>query len=188
MRTTALWYAIGVLVMVGGVAAAVAGSIAQLKSLEASFIRFIVPGVYDLQVAQPRSYMLYYEYHTVVNGHVFDTSESTDITCKVVDPSGHPVGVTPSALDTGYEFSGHAGKAIGQFTADRTGKYVITCAHESGTGDRVALAVAPPLGGSFASSILKLVGLAFASIGAGLAILIAALVTRPHPKRPVFET
>ncbi|MBV8172492.1 MAG: hypothetical protein JO219_11240 [Candidatus Eremiobacteraeota bacterium] len=188
MRTTALWYALGVLVMVGGVAAAVAGTIDQLKRLEASFVRFVVPGAYDMQVAQSGQYVLYYEYETAVNGESFQTPESTDITCRVADPGGKPLQVVPATFETEYAFGGHTGRAIGQFLAAAPGVYVITCAHGSGKGEREALAVAPPLAGGFAAAVLKLIALAFVSVGAGLTILIAALVMRPHAKRPVFET
>lgn len=184
----AIWYAVGAAVMIVGVGYAVATTIGDFKAMQDAFQRFVVPGTNDLHIVKAGRYVIYYEYRSIVDGEAFATPESTDITCTLADSEGRAVPLVPTALNGEYAFNGHAGRAIDQFDAAQTGTYVISCQHPGGKGERIALAVAPPVVIDFIGTFFKRVALAFLSLGLGLAILIVTLIRRAGaaPKRPVM--
>ncbi|MBV8082451.1 MAG: hypothetical protein JOY86_05645 [Candidatus Eremiobacteraeota bacterium] len=177
-RMGAIWYAIGAAIMIGGVTWAVAGAFSDFKAMENAFQRFVVPGTSDLHIDQPGRYVIYYEYRSVVDGEVFATPESTDIKCTLADEAGHALELVPTALNGEYAFNGYAGRAVEQFDAAQPGTFVIACDHASGKGERIALAVAPPVVIDFIGEVFKRLAIAFLSLGIGLAILIVTLIVR----------
>jgi hypothetical protein len=176
-KQSSLWYAIGALIIIGGMVAAIAGAIHDVSWLESKFTRFAMPGSVDLHIAQPGPYVIYYEHRSVVDGEIFQTPEVTDIKCAVTSPNGDAVPINPTGFTATYSLSGREGATLAEFAAPSAGTYAIKCAYPSGKGTRIALAVAP-LGGATVSSLLMWAALALGSLGLGLAVLIATIVRR----------
>lgn len=186
MKTTApLWYSIGALVIIVGMTASVIGVINDFRTLETAFVRFVAPGSSTLDLTKPGLYEIYYEYRSVVNGEIFDTAETTNIKCTIRGRDGRLLQIASAGLTAEYDFGGHAGKAVAQFSVPAPGSYVIDCRHPDAKGERIALAIAPLVAADFFISLLKWLAVAFASIGIGLVILIVTLVRRAVPTRPV---
>lgn len=184
MKAAAFWYAVGALIVIVGLTVSVIGVLRDFKSLQTTFIRFVVPGSSALRLGAPGPYVIYYEHRSVVNGETFDTPDLTDIKCSVTSRDGRELEVAPFALTAEYDFGGHAGKAVAQFAVSAAGTYIISCQHPGGKRDRIVLAVAPPLAIDFGASLLRWLALAFGSIGLGLVVLIVTLVRRAVPTRP----
>lgn len=181
-RPTAMWYAIGALVIIGGVVWSVVGAVRDVSGVTNTFVRFVVPGSTDLRIKQPGAYTLYYEYRSVLDGEIFATGYNTDIKCTLIsNASRAPISIEPALFRAEYEFGGRAGKSIAQFTAPTADTYVLNCAYPVGTGERIVLAVAPPFAGGLMGSLLKWLAIALLSFAAGMAILIVTLVRRAGP-------
>jgi len=180
-RPSAIWYAIGALIIITGMVGAILGAVHDVSKVESKFTRFAMPGAVDLHIAQPGPYVLYYEHRSVVDGEIFQTSSVTDIKCTITSRSGDTVPINPTEFTTTYAFGGREGTALAEFTVPTTGTYVIACAYPSGKGSRIALAIAPSLVGETAASLFKWAALALGSLGIGLAILIVTLVRRAGP-------
>jgi hypothetical protein len=181
-KPSGLWYALGALIIIGGLVASVNGALRDVAALQADFVRFIAPGTTDLHVRTPGQYVVYYERKSVVEGDSFATAPTTDIKCAVTSKqSGSAVALEPPTLDAEYDFGGKAGKAIEQFFAPQMGTYVITCGYPGGKGARIALAIAPPVAPDLASALLKWLAISFACIGIGMVVLIVTLVRRAGP-------
>jgi hypothetical protein len=175
-RTSSLWYAIGALIIIGGMVGAIVGAVHDLSGMESRFTRFAMPGSVDLHLAQPGPYIIYYERRSVVDGEIFQTPEVTDIKCTVTSRGGEEVAINPTAFSATYSLGGREGTALAEFSAPSPGTYKITCAYPSGKGTRIALAIAPSFGGATPVSVLMWAALAFGSLGLGLVVLIVTLV------------
>jgi hypothetical protein len=182
-RPSAIWYAIGALIIIGGMVGAIVGAVHDVSGLESKFTRFAVPGSVDLRIAQPGPYVLYYEHRSVVDGEIFQTPAVTDIKCTVTSRGGESVAINPTVFTTSYAFGGREGTALAEFSVPTAGTYVITCAYPSGKGTRIALAIAPSVGGEALASLFKWAALALGSLGLGLVVLIVTVVRRAGPVR-----
>jgi hypothetical protein len=185
-KQSSIWYAIGALIIIGGMVGAVVGAIHAVSGLESKFTRFAMPGSVDLHLAQPGQYVIYYEHRSVVDGEIFQTPEVTDIKCAVTSPSGEAVEINPTGFTATYSLSGREGTTLAQFSVSSAGTYRIKCAYPNGKGTRIALAVAP-LGDATASSLLVWAALALGSLGLGLAVLITTLVLRASKREGVHD-
>jgi len=178
----ALWYLLGVLIIIGGLIAGIVGAIrdvGRLVDAVGHVARFVVPGSENVTITKPGTYVLYYEYKSVLDNEIFSTSQETDVKCTAKRlTSGEDVPIEPVRLSAQYEINGRAGKAIAEFTASDIGTYVLTCAHPDNTGPRIVLAVAPPVTGDWLVSIFKWLAIVFGSFALGLVILIVTLVRR----------
>ena len=178
----ATWYLIGVAIIIIGLAASISGAIHDVGSLVEAVgkvPRFAVPGSENITVTKPGTYVLYYEYKSVLDGEIFSTSDQTDVKCTARRlQTGADIPIEPAALSAQYEVGGRAGKAIAQFNAPEAGTYVLSCAHPGNAGPRIVLAVAPPVTGGVLVSVFKWVAIAFGSLALGMVILIVTLVRR----------
>ena len=178
----ATWYLVGVLIIIGGTAAGIIGAFNDVGGLVHSverFSRFAVPGSENVTVTKPGTYVVYYEYKSVLDGEIFSTAEQTDVICSATRLlSGVEIPIEPASLSAQYQAGGRAGKAIAQFTAPEIGTYVLTCAHPGNAGPRIVLAIGQPLVGDWLVSIFKWVALAFGSLALGMIVLIVTLVRR----------
>ena len=187
----ALWYLLGVLIIIGGLTTSIVGAVhdaGRLVDAVGHVPRFVVPGSENITITKPGTYVLYYEYKSVLDGEIFSTAQETDIKCTATHlRTGEDVPIEPVRLSAQYEIGGRAGKAVAQFSATEIGTYVLNCAHPDNVGPRIVLAVAPPLSGDWLVSIFKWLAIVFGSFALGLVILIVTLVrraatlTRPVP-------
>ena len=175
----AIWYAVGSAIIIAGMAGAIAGALRDVSGLDAKFTRFAMPGSVKLTLAQAGTYAIYYERRSVIKGVIFQTPQTTDIKCSVTTHSGEKIEINPSVLGSAtYTFEGREGTTLAEFSVPAAGTYQIACAYPSGSGARVALAVAPSLGGEPLAALFKWLALAVGSLGVGLSIFIFALMRR----------
>jgi hypothetical protein len=189
----AFWYLLGVLIIIGGLVAGIVGAIhdvGRLVEAVGHVARFVVPGSENVTISKPGTYVLYYEYKSVLDGEIFSTSQETDVKCTATRfRTGEDVPIEPVRLTAQYEINGRAGKAIAQFTATDSGTYILSCAHPDNAGPRIVLAVAPPLTGDWLVSMFKWLAIVFGSFALGLVILIVTLVRRAATlTRPVLPS
>lgn len=175
-KQSSIWYAIGALIIIGGMVGAIVGAVHDVSGLEARFTRFAMPGSVDLRLGQPGPYVIYYEHRSVVDGEIFQTPEVTDIKCTVTSRGGEAVAINPTAFTASYSLSGREGTALAEFSVPSAGTYVIKCAYPNGKGTRIALAIAPSFGGATPVSLLMWAALALGSLGLGFVVLIVTLV------------
>jgi hypothetical protein len=182
-RPAAIWYAIGALIIITGMVAALVGALHDVSGLDSKFTRFAMPGSVDLHIVEPGQYVIYYEHRSVVDGEIFQTPSVTDIKCSVTNRSGEAVAINPTAYTATYTLGGREGTTLAEFSVPSPGTYVISCAYPSGKGTRVALAVAPSIAGDTLAKMFKWVALALGSLGVGLVVLIVTVVRRAGPLR-----
>ena len=179
----AVWYAVGSAIIIAGLAGAIAGAQRDVSGLDSKFTRFAMPGSVQLTLAQPGTYAIYSERRTVGKGERSQPPENTDIKCGITSRSGEKVEMNPSVLGPAtYTFEGREYTALAEFSAPVAGTYAIACAYPNGTGTRIALAVAPSLGGEPLAALFKWLALAIGSLGVGLSIFIVALMRRADPQ------
>ncbi len=93
------------------------------------FARADVPGRVQVELTQPGPHVVYYE---VADGA--DVAQLPTAAIEVLDSAGVVVPVDPYRADLRYDHDGFQGRAVGQFTAPRTGVYLVTTSARTSAG------------------------------------------------------
>jgi hypothetical protein len=119
--------------------------------------RVVVPGQATLNLERDKSYTVFYESHTTVDGKLYSTRQSVSaLECHVKSLNdGEQAAISPSRNPTQYRLGGRSGHSILEFSAPRDGQYDFSCAYASGGhGTNVVLAVGTGLGARMFRAIL----------------------------------
>jgi hypothetical protein len=119
--------------------------------------RVVVPGRATLNLERDKSYTVYYESHTTVDGKLYSTRQSVSaLECHVKSLiDGEQAAVGPTRNPTQYRLGGRSGRSILEFSAPRDGQYDFSCAYAGGGhGSNVVLAVGTGFGNRMFRAIL----------------------------------
>jgi len=173
------FYGLAVLIALAGSAVFIVFLFGTLGGLTHGLEQVVVPGSYDMTFNKAATYIVYYEYESVVDGTVYATGETlSGLRCSVTHKvSGRDVRLESSSASSTYTMGGRAGKAILQFTIDEPGIYEFTAWYENGEQD-IVLAVGQDFTMMLFTSIFGGIAILFGSwIIAGI-IFIVTLVKR----------
>lgn len=116
----------------------------DITSISDSLTQVVVPGRAELTLQAGRTYLVFLEDQSVVDGKVYSTTESIEgLSCHVRSMStGQIVKVTASSMNTSYTVDGRSGHSVLQFHIQDGGKYDFACDYGGrSTGPEVVLAV-----------------------------------------------
>jgi hypothetical protein len=185
VRPSGWWYAAAAAIAVGGILVGLAVAAKGVDdALEAigSFDRTPVPGVVDVEIAEPGGYSIYQEFPGAA-----DRSGTTDPPAVVVtDPGGSPVELKDYGSFVSYDQGSLEGRGIYTFRAEQAGTFHVAAAGASGStiavgrgmADLSTDAVAGVFGGVIGGAILAMAG-----VGTGIVVAIAIGVTRGRSRR-----
>jgi hypothetical protein len=183
-RLSWFYYLFAPLAMLFAIALFVALLFTELKSVDRSLTRVIVPGKTRVQLAKPGWYTIFYEYRSEVGGRAFNSSEQAPaMQCNLAHAgTGEKVALRRPATNANYRMTRFAGYSVLGFQSDDGGEYDFSCDFQPEiSGDQVVLA----MGTGVTAQIFKMVisGLAALLLGLCATGLIFAGVYRERNPR-----
>ncbi len=179
---------LGIVSLVGGIAAGIIGLVVGIGSITDTiddFERVPADRGGSIQIDETGTHGVYLERPGASESYAFVPSVQFDIT----GPDGQPLQVDRGDFDVTYEFGEHEGRRIGEFEADETGTYqVVVSGIRSDTGigglagDELAVGSGDPEGG-FAVVGLSILGGGLLAV-LGIVLLIIGGVRRSKSKKP----
>lgn len=157
IRPSALYYWLMVPIFLGGIGLCIHEISHGLTHVADSLTRVVVPGQTTLNLQRGKSYTVFYESHTTVDGKVYSTHQSVSgLECYVKSVNdGEAAAISPTGNPTQYRIGGRSGRSILEFSAPRDGQYDFSCAYASGVhGTNVVLAVGTGFGARMFRAIL----------------------------------
>jgi len=158
----------------------------SLTGMEANLQQVVAPGETDLTLHAPGTYTISYEYHSVVGGKVYSTDENiSGLECVLVSKAkGSRITLSPSRMNSTYEFGGRSGRSIFDFTIDQPGVYALTSAYpQDQVGPEVVLAVGQDSTAGLFLTVGGGLALVFGSMGIALAVTLITLIKRSNNKK-----
>ncbi|MVU83093.1 hypothetical protein GPX89_38375 [Nocardia sp. ET3-3] len=177
VRPSGWWIVAGVVVMVLGIAGAVAVGVAgfvQMSDKVDNFQRVTFPNTGELRLEAAHDYTVYLEYPGAGSSRPGQAARA-----RLTDPSGQIVHLENYTADENYSFGDHHGRAEFSFRSTQAGTYRL---ETDGSSD-ITAAVGDGLGSSIVSTIL--IALAIGAIGfvLGLVIIVVVIVRRSRSRR-----
>lgn len=209
IKPSGWFYVLGLAVFLFGCVAAVAlfsvgmvgtvGSAVDVDRLIGDFDRVVVPGSVDLALDKAGTYLVFYEYRSVVDGVPYNSSRSRPrLNCELRNKaSSAPVSLYDAWVqDSNYELPSRSGTLLLWFDVDKPGAYVLSCQYAGG-GDspKAVLAIGtnllPSVIGLAASLATGLLGpvllICGATLVAGLIVIIVAVLRHQSARRVASE-
>ncbi|MBV8523261.1 MAG: hypothetical protein JOY71_14250 [Acetobacteraceae bacterium] len=173
------WYAVAILLWIGGAICAGLIMWAGLSGMGAGLVRGIMPGSLELTLDKPGTYTIFHETNSLIDGRIYTSQSADGLHLQVsAQPSGTPVQVN-AASGMNYTLGGHEGSSIAAFAIETPGAYRLVATYPNNrTGPPVALAVGGRFMGSLLGTILGAFAIGFAGFAAALAIVIVTFIRR----------
>ncbi|MEW6717215.1 MAG: hypothetical protein AB1345_06920 [Chloroflexota bacterium] len=175
------YYVLAFLILVAGCFIAVLipvisarGSLQEITQTNAELRRVIMPGVEEIELANPGKYTVYHEYQTVLEGRVYTSPETIPgLECSLVSKaSGAQITLSAPTVSSTYTVGGRKATSILEFNIDQPGRYIFSCSLAGMQVRPVVLAI----GQGMLGSILGLVGKNFLTISGSLVVCVGSLV------------
>jgi len=189
IRPSAIWYAIAVVILVTGIAVGIAGGVKFVRSLlQPSLATLVVPGSATVEIDEPGTYMLCYEYQTVVDGTAHNLSQTAPPMRATVTDLATKQDIAVVVTSTSYHYAkgNRAGVSVFDFNAPGPGKYEVNVAYNEDTtppGTPTVVTVEENVLGLAVGTLLGSIGFAFLLGLAALVTFIVTLVRRIGAKR-----
>ncbi|MGA3326974.1 MAG: hypothetical protein ABSF45_21125 [Terriglobia bacterium] len=180
------YYVLAGVVFVGGWVLFALFLFRSLSGMAARLQQVVVPGETDLTLREPGNYTISYEHHSVIGDKVYSTDESiSGLRCVLVSKANNlKVALSPSSMNSTYEFGGRSGRSIFDFRIDQPGVYTISAGYPQGQqGPEVVLAVGKEITTGLFTTILAALALVFGSMGIAVAITLVTLLKRSKQKK-----
>jgi hypothetical protein len=185
------YYVLAAVIFIAGWALFAGFLFQSLSGMEAGLQRVVVPGEMDITLRERGRYTISYEYRSVIAGKIYSTAENiSGLECTLVSKAnGSKVALSLTSVNTTYEFGGHAGRAIFDFTIDQPGIYTLTAAYPEGRqGPEIVLAVGEDSTIGLFTTIFTGFAIAFGTIGVSLAITLVTLIKRSNKKKKLLAS
>jgi hypothetical protein len=180
------YYVLAALVFVAGWVLFALFLFKSLSGMGAKLQQAVAPGETDLTFREPGNYTIFYEYHSVIGDKVYSTDESlSGLTCALVSKARNSkIALSPSSMNSTYEFGGRSGRSIFDFRIDQPGVYALSAGYPQGQpGPEVVLAVGKGFTTGLFATILGALALVFGSMGIAVAITLLTLLKRSKNKK-----
>ncbi|HKA00750.1 MAG TPA: hypothetical protein VKE70_29760 [Candidatus Solibacter sp.] len=146
----------------------------------------IVPGNANLQLKGGKTYTVFLEDRSVVNGKIFTaTNAVSGLSCQVKSmPGGDAIALRKPGVSETYEFGAQSGHSVLEFTSLRDGTYAFGCDYEGGTpGPQAVMAVGSGVVSGIFLVILKCFGVFAVGGGVCLAIMLTVIIKRSGERK-----
>jgi hypothetical protein len=176
------WYAIALLILVGGGAASATVIFVGLSGLTRELPQVLVPGDATLTVNRPGTYTIFFERETVMDGQYYSTKgDISGLRVRLISSNGAPISLSEPAAGTSYSIGGRSGVAVLACNLSQPGTYALEADYADGRREpQGVLAIGLGVGARIATTILAALALGG---GAALAALIVAAVTFKRRRR-----
>ncbi len=157
-----------------------------VNSIGAKLQQVVAPGETELTLREPGNYTIFYEYHSVIGDKVYSTEESlSGLACVLVSKAKNSeIALSPSSMNSTYEFGGRSGRSIFDFKIYQPGVYALSAGYPQGQqGPEVVLAVGKDFTTGLFATILGALALVFGSMGIAVAITLVTLLKRSKKKK-----
>lgn len=136
--------------------------------------RFVVPGVHSMDLKTGRTYTVYHEYRSEVDGRIFSNQESVGgMLCGLTAMDGSQVPLRKPGVNENYQLNGRAGRAVFEFEVAADGRYTLACDYAPNPpGPQLVLGV----GSGVLWTIFGLVARVLGGIGFGLAAFVGMVI------------
>jgi len=124
-RPRRFWYFLGAAVAAAGIILTAWGTAPFVRWLTKPSQCILAPGAGQFVLNEPGTYMICYEYRSVIDGRSISTpATALEMEVRLTDvATGREVAVRPAAHGFHYESGPRAGMAIWEYTAERPGTY-----------------------------------------------------------------
>jgi hypothetical protein len=159
IRPSGWYYSLVVPIFLGGIGLLIYEISHGLMHVTDSLARVVVPGQASLNLDRGKSYTVFYESHTTVDGKLYSTRQSVNgLECHVKSLNdGEEAAISPTSNPTQYNIGGRSGRSILEFSAPRDGRYDFSCAYATGVhGTNVVMAVGTGFGARMFRAILMI--------------------------------
>lgn len=148
--------------------------------------QIVVPGEKNLTLMPKRTYTIFLETESVVDGRIYSTTESVNgLTCAVTSQaSGNKINTRRPTMNTTYSAGGRDGRSVLEFVAEEAGVYHIACDYQEGSqGPQAVLAVGSGVTGRILSMVIKSLLSFFGGGILGGAIIATVFILRQRSKK-----
>ena len=154
-----------------------------------SLVQVVVPGESELSLKLGKSYTVFLESQSVVNGKIYSTTDAVNgLECKVNAVSNaEAIPVGRSAMSTTYDVGGRSGRSVLEFRVPQDGSYRFACGYgDAGSGPEAVLAVGSGVGERIMRTVLTSLLAMFGGFGSGLIVCLVTFVLQQRSKnRPI---
>ena len=153
--------------------------VSRIGNSTSRMMRVLVPGQEEIYVKEPGTYTIFHEYQSTFEGRVYDVAEVSGLSVAVrTVPGGEEVPLS-TASGTRYRVGSNAGRSLFNFEARAPGTYRIAAAYDGGRKEpQTVLAIDRGFVGDLVLTILGALAMAFAGMGAAVAISVLVFVKR----------
>jgi hypothetical protein len=146
----------------------------------------VVPGHAELSLQRGRTYTVFLEEETTVDGKIYSTTQSiAGLTCHVTSAGNHSaITMSKPSANTSYELNGRSGHSVLEFSIPENGKYVFACDYGGKTnGPETVVAVGSGVGEAIVRTVFVSLAEIFSGGAAGVAVILLILFMREREKR-----
>jgi hypothetical protein len=153
---------VGLILLVGGIAAAAVGGWNIYDTITSQFDlqRVLIPGQEEIRLAQTGDYDVFLETRSRVDGKVYQMADENisglEATLTWAE-TGEKIPLKSPSGDFTYSIGAYEGRALFQFHADKTGQAILQAQYADGQGPQAVLAVGQVSMGELIGTILLLV-------------------------------
>jgi hypothetical protein len=173
------WYLVAALIAIAGWTAMAVFLVSRIGDSTGRMIRLLAPGQTEIVLKEPGTYTIFHEYQSTFEGRVYDVAVVSGLTVSVrTRPGGEEVPLS-TATGTRYRVGSYAGRSLFNFEVRAPGSYQIAATYDGGRKEpQTVLAVDRGFFGDFVLTILGALAMAFAGMGAAVAICVLVFLNR----------
>ena len=160
-----------------------------LSHMADNLTQLVVPGTAQLTLQHGKTYTVFLEEESVVNGKVYSTTESVSgLECHVTAASdGAIVPIRKAGTNTTYELNSRSGRSVLEFHIDQDGKYLFACDYvQNSKGPETVVAVGSGVGESIMLAVVECLTSLFGGVAAALAVIALVLIRREREKKKLW--
>lgn len=181
-KPISLWHCMwGAFFLVLGLALFIYVLIHNLAHTTDSLTQVVAPGKAELTLQHGRTYTVFLEEQSVINGKVYSTTDSiSGLVCRVNNLQDNSiVAMQNSSMNSSYSLNQRSGHSIFEFPIQEDGKYEFACDYGDNTkGPEVVLAVGNGVIESIFLTVAEGLVSMFSGFGACLTVVLIVLVKR----------
>ena len=153
----------------------------DFSTLTDSLTQVVVPGQAQLSLNAPRTYTIFLEEQSVVDGRIYSTTESVDgLKCTVTSQSeNQQIPMRRPGMSITYNAHGRSGRSVLAFPVKVAGQYTLFCNYPQDTrGPQTVVAVGTGVGEKLTQTVLWSLVSMFGGMGSGAFVIALVIMKR----------